>query len=97
MTTSVRRSAELHHVAAKILHMPTGAPLLPEKESAAIMRLAAQIEQSFECRLRWFTDDPIDSLGGLTAAELIALGRGDQVRMFLHRIIYPDGQGLLIY
>jgi len=97
MTTPVRRSAELHPMARKNQLIPELACSHRATDRTSIMQLAALIEQSAERRLQWFTDDPIDSLGGRTAAELVALNRGHQVKMFLHQIIYSDGQRLPIY
>lgn len=97
MTTPARRSAEIHPIARKNSLIPqrTGSPR--ERDRTTIMQLAAFIETSAERRLRWFTDDSIDSLGGKTAAELVALNRGDEVKTFLHQIIHSDAQRLPIY
>jgi hypothetical protein len=53
-------------------------------EWSLIMDLAAQLEEDHRTRVQWYIDDPIDALGGQTAAELVARGRGNQVIGFLY-------------
>jgi hypothetical protein len=59
-------------------------------ERALIINLATRIEMDNRRCLEWYTGDPIVSLGGLTAAELVSLGRGTKVISFLRRVEYLD-------
>lgn len=47
-----------------------------------IRALAMQVESDPERVARWWTDDRIEELGGLTAAELLASGRGEALEAF---------------
>ncbi|MBB5357456.1 hypothetical protein HDE76_000638 [Rhodanobacter sp. ANJX3] len=96
MTTSVRRLDGLHRL-FQDLQLKEDIQPSHSRERVTILQLAARVEESLELRSQWFTDDRIDSLGGLTAAELVALGQGEQVKQFLHRIIYCDRQRAPIY
>lgn len=55
-----------------------------------IIGLASRIEAERHRRLEWYTDDPIYSLGRLTAAELVSIGKGGLVVRFLNGIEYLD-------
>jgi hypothetical protein len=97
MTTSVRRLDGLDRLRFRDLQITQDIRASHSLERVTILQLAARIEERLELRLQWFTDDPINSLGGLTAAELLALGQGEQVKHFLRRIIYCDHQHASIY
>lgn len=47
---------------------------------------AAYIESSPVSLLRWYAEDPIASLGGRTACQLVTSGQGKLVVRFLRRI-----------
>jgi hypothetical protein len=61
--------------------MFTGAP---PREWALIMKLATRLEVEHARCIRWYVEDPIEALGGRTAAELVASGKGKQVIGFLY-------------
>lgn len=55
-----------------------------KSEWALIMELASRIEASRSRCLQWYIEDPIDVLGGFTAAELVAMGNAREVLGFLY-------------
>jgi hypothetical protein len=52
----------------------------------AVINEAARIEPDSMNLLRWYAEDPIDSLGGRTAEQLVASGHGELVVRFLRHI-----------
>jgi len=52
----------------------------------AVIYEAARIEPDAINLLRWYVEDPINSLGGRTAEQLVASGHGELVVRFLRRI-----------
>lgn len=52
----------------------------------AVIKEAARIEPDAMDLLRWYMEDPINSLGGRTAEELVASGHGELVVRFLRHI-----------
>ncbi|HEX7816663.1 hypothetical protein [Dyella sp.] len=52
----------------------------------AVIHEAARIEPDVINLLRWYVEDPIDSLGGRTAEQLVASGHGQLVVRFLRHI-----------
>ncbi len=52
----------------------------------AVIREAARIEPDAISLLRWYVEDPIDSLGGRTAEQLVTSGHGELVVRFLRHI-----------
>lgn len=52
----------------------------------AVINEAAHIEPDSINLLRWYAEDPIDSLGGRTAEQLVVSGHGELVVRFLRHI-----------
>jgi hypothetical protein len=52
----------------------------------AVIHEAARIEPDAMTLLRWYVEDPIVSLGGRTAGQLVSSGHGELVVRFLRRI-----------
>lgn len=52
----------------------------------AVIDEASRIEPDAATLLRWYVEDPIQQLGGLTASQLVAAGRGELVIRFLRRV-----------
>jgi hypothetical protein len=61
--------------------------LIVTREWLEVIEEASQIELDPQVVLRWYVEDPIASLGGLTAAELVASGGSQQVIAFLRDIL----------
>ena len=66
-------------------------PELPDSNAInrvmiAIIDEASRIEPNAAVLLRWYVEDPIQQLGGKTASQLVASGRGELVVRFLRRI-----------
>lgn len=57
-----------------------------------ILKLAISIEPDVLEVVRWFADDPIFTLGGCTAKDLVASGRGQSVVSFLHKVKRSEGE-----
>lgn len=56
----------------------------------AVIHEAARLEPDSLSMLRWYTEDPIESLGGRTACQLIMSGHGELVVRFLRHIARAD-------
>lgn len=52
----------------------------------AVINEATRIEPDAMNLLRWYVEDPIDSLGGRTAEQLVSSGQGELVVRFLRHI-----------
>ncbi|WP_232821141.1 hypothetical protein [Dyella sp. C11] len=52
----------------------------------AVLRIAAEIEPTPWRLLDWYQNDCIAELGGMTAQQLVMLGRTEAIIGFLHRI-----------
>lgn len=52
----------------------------------AVIHEAARVEPDAINLLRWYVEDPINSLGGRTAEQLVASGHGELVVRFLRHI-----------
>lgn len=52
----------------------------------AVINEAARIEPGAMNLLRWYVEDPIASLGGRTAEQLVSSGHGELVVRFLRHI-----------
>jgi hypothetical protein len=52
----------------------------------AVINEAARIEPDAINLLRWYGEDPIESLGGRTAEQLVSSGHGELVVRFLRHI-----------
>jgi hypothetical protein len=52
-------------------------------DSLAVLRTAASIEPDQNQVMGWYTGDRIMELGDMTAEELVAIGRADEVITFL--------------
>ena len=52
----------------------------------AVINEASRIEPDSATLLRWYVEDPIESLGRRTAAQLVTSGQGELVVRFLRRI-----------
>lgn len=53
-----------------------------------VLELARLIDPAPGCAEHWFGADPIDALGGRTAAQMIADGHGIAVLSFLVRVAH---------
>ena len=62
----------------------------PPPEWALIVKLATRLEADTGRCIRWYIEDPIDALGGRTAAELVACGQGKQVLGFLYHAAWCE-------
>ena len=62
-------------------------PSLPNRVTDRLLALASQIEPDAARRARWWTEDGIEALGGLTAAELVYQGGNDKLEAFLKDIL----------
>lgn len=56
----------------------------------AVINEAARIESNSVSLLRWYAEDPIASLGGRTAFQLVMSGHGKLVVRFLRHIRESD-------
>ena len=56
----------------------------------AVINEAARIESNSVSLLRWYAEDPIASLGGRTACQLVMSGHGKLVVRFLRHIRETD-------
>lgn len=64
----------------------SAALLPPASDMLAVCRAASRIERNTDQAADWYLHTRIAELDGLTAANLVALGRTDEVMRFLEAI-----------
>ncbi|QDE39830.1 DUF2384 domain-containing protein [Luteibacter pinisoli] len=77
---------------------PVRTAIRPARPPCRQVLLAAQaIDRDPERVLRWYSEDPIESLGSRTAAELVDAGHADLVIRFLEAVMVREARAMPVH